>query len=291
MDLIAPDNLEDLPSGRRLAYDDRGDRSGTPLVLFHGTPDTRLARHPDDELLVDAGTRLIAADRPGLGSSEADPEATPESVADDHAALCDSLDLDRVHVLAWSAGSIFALAFTGTHPDRVAGVTLITPLVPADAYESPRVLEGAGDSRRMFAELAPTMDPDEAGRELAMWLVPPEIDDPTAREVLAESLAAVAHIEGAQTNLINALTESVAQGMVGLEREITAQATPLGPLLDAIDCPVTIHAAGNDTICPPAMAAWYADRLKAIRPSVVDHPDAGHAIGITAWPEILDNIT
>lgn len=285
--LPAPDHRLRLSDGRHLAYDDRGDPDNTVLLYMHGTPDTRVARHPDDGIVTAHGMRLVATDRPGLGGSDPDPAATPTSVADDHAELLDALGVERVHVVAWSAGSIFATAFAGAHPDRVVDVTLIAPLIPADAYATPGVTEGAGAGRSMFAEMALDMDPDEAGRELAPWLVPTEVTDDVARDHLAESLAVLSTVPGADRAMIDALAGSVVQGMVGMEREIAAQATPLGGLLDAVRGPVVVHAGDVDDVCPPAMARWYVDGLHSAQVTLVEHADRGHMLAITDWPMIV----
>lgn len=278
-----PDNAIELADSRRLSFDDRGAPEGDAVLFFHGTPDTRLARHPDDRIAADLGVRLLATDRPGLGGSDPDPEATPVSIADDHRHLLDHLGVERTHVVAWSAGSIHALAFAGAHADRVRSLTLVAPLIPADAYADPGVLDGAGPSRQMFAEHLGSMSPGELGAELAMWLVPPEIDDETARAILVESIARVDHVPGAADALVAALRGAVALGMTGLEREVAAQATPLGTVLDDIVAPVTIHSGRSDDQTPPAMSRWLADRLSG---SLREH-EAGHEIGITAWDEVL----
>lgn len=283
-DLPEPDSYVELPDGRQVAVDDRGDPGGVPVLYFHGTPDTRLARHPDDRIARDAGVRLIAADRPGLGSSDVDPDATPLSVADDHRAILDQLGIDSVAVFAWSAGAVPAVAFAGRYPERVRRLTLVAPLIPADAYETDGVLEGADDSRRMFADVVSTTPPDEAGRELAMWLVPPEIDERNARIMLAESIAALDHVDGAADALVAALRGSVAQGMTGIEREVTAQATPLGPLLDAVARVGAVHVGADDGVTPPAMSRWLADRLGL---ALTVHRGEGHLLAISRWRALL----
>lgn len=278
-----PDATLQLPDGRTIAFDDRGDRDGPTVLFFHGTPDSRLARHPDDSIAHDLGVRVVAADRPGLGASSPDPGANPTSVARDQVALLDALDIPAVTVVAWSAGATPALAFAGGHTARVERVVLLAPVVPADAYGDPHVLDGADDSRRLFADALTDSTPDEVGRELAMWLVPPELDEPTARAMLATSLDRLTHIAGAESALVSALLAAVSQGMLGLERELAAQATPLGPLLDAVRAPVEIHAGDEDRVAPVAMARWLADRLDA---QLRIH-GAGHEIGLTAWSEAI----
>lgn len=282
--LPPPDLFVPLPDGRRLGVDDRGDPSGRPVLFFHGTPDTRLARHPDDGIARDLGIRLVAVDRPGLGSSDRDPAATPATVADDHARVLDHLGIEEAGVLAWSAGTITALAFAGRHSSRTTRTILVAPLIPADAYRHDGVLDGADESRRLFADVLATTDPDEAGRELAMWLVPPEIDEETARQMLAESIAAVGDIDGAGDVLVAALVGSVRQGMAGLEREVTAQATPLGLLLDAVCPDGAIHVGALDAVTPPAMARWLGQRLGL---AVTVYADEGHLLAIARWADLL----
>lgn len=284
MHLPEPDLYVGVAGGRRLAVDDRGDHSGSPVFFVHGTPDSRLARHPDDGIAGELGIRLLALDRPGIGHSDPDPSATPTSVADDHVAVLDHLGIERAGVLAWSSGAVPALALAGGHPDRVDRLLLVAPLVPADAYGDPGVLDGSGDQRRLFADLLGTESPDEIGRELAMWLVPPELDEPTARAMLADSLAALHAVPGAGDALVSALLATVAQGMTGLEREVAAQATPLGPLLDAVRAPTAIHVGDDDVVTPPPMARWSAERLGA---DLHVHPGAGHTLAITAWSRLL----
>lgn len=287
-DLPRPDLRIELPDGRRMAVDDRGDPTGTPVLYVHGTPDSRLARHPDDALAAAAGVRVLAVDRPGIGHSDPDPGATPTSVADDLAAVLDALGIDEAGVLSWSAGSLFALAFAGAHPTRCRRLVLAAPLVPADAYDDPGVLEGADDGRRLFAEAHRGLSPDDVGAELAPWLVPPVIDDDTARAMMGASIAALGDIPGVDRQLSAAVRACVAGGTTGVEREIAAQATPLGPLLDRIDATARIHVGTTDTVTPPAMARWLGRRL-GVDP--VLHHDTGHELAIRRWSALLADAT
>ncbi|HSP05084.1 MAG TPA: alpha/beta hydrolase [Acidimicrobiales bacterium] len=279
-----PDRLVELPGGRRVALDDRGDDDGSPVLYCHGSPDSRFARHPDDSLAAIARVRLLAADRPGIGHSDVDPDATPTSVADDLAAVLDHLGIERVGVLSWSTGAIHALAFAGTHPDRCRRVVLAAPLVPADAYDDPTVLDGSDDARRLFADAHRGMDPGDVGAELAPWLVPPVIDDATAREMMAGSITALADIPGADDQLALAVRASVAAGMTGVERDIAAQATRLDALLDRITATASVHVGADDAVTPPAMARWIGRRLD-VRPQV--HDGIGHELAIRRWADLL----
>ena len=69
-------NTLKLPDGRQLAYELFGSAKGRPVVFHHGTGDSRLARHPDDRLITEAGVLLITVDRPGYGGSSPLPGRT-----------------------------------------------------------------------------------------------------------------------------------------------------------------------------------------------------------------------
>lgn len=78
------------PDGRTLAVEEWGVPDGTPVFYLHGTPMSRLARHPDDTLFTGLGIRLITFDRPGFGGSTARPGRRVVDGADDVAAVADA---------------------------------------------------------------------------------------------------------------------------------------------------------------------------------------------------------
>lgn len=70
--------------------------------------------------------RVLAVSRPGyLGTPLAAGE-TPEAQADLYAALLDRLGIGRALVVAVSAGGVSALRFALRHPDRCAGLVLVS---------------------------------------------------------------------------------------------------------------------------------------------------------------------
>lgn len=120
-----------LPSGRKLGYAECGSSTGKPLIYFHGGLSSRLDISFASELCRDHHVRLVAPDRPGIGTSE---QAHNRSLLDwpnDVVALADYLGLDRFPVLGWSLGGPYALACAYALPERVtlAGtVGCIAPL-------------------------------------------------------------------------------------------------------------------------------------------------------------------
>lgn len=117
--------------GRRLAWSAYGDPDGAPVVWHHGGLSCRLDAARAHEAALEAGVRLIAPDRPGIGWSDRDPGRTVASWGDDVAALVDQLGIDRFATVGWSAGGPHALgtaAALGARVSRVATCGGMAPL-------------------------------------------------------------------------------------------------------------------------------------------------------------------
>ena len=102
-----------LRDGRTLAYMDRGPRTGTPILYFHGFQGSRLERTPDlDAILTKLNIRLISPDRPGIGLSTPAHARTVIGWVGDVRQLTDQvLGPDRpFSILGFSAGATYALA-------------------------------------------------------------------------------------------------------------------------------------------------------------------------------------
>ncbi|MFH8897257.1 alpha/beta fold hydrolase [Streptomyces coeruleorubidus] len=117
------------PDGTTLAYHATGD--GPPLVCLPGGP------MQDSVYLGDLGgltahRTLIRLDLRGTGRS-AVPTDTASYRCDrqvaDVEALREELGLERLDLLAHSAGANLAALYTARHPDRVGRLALITPSV------------------------------------------------------------------------------------------------------------------------------------------------------------------
>src|SRR5215212_10651995 len=123
------------PDGRALAYVERGAEDGTPVIVSHGTPGSRLARHPDPEIYERHGVRAVAYDRPGYGRSDPQPGRSVADATADIAAIADELGFDRFAVVGGSGGAPHALACGALLGDRVVRVgALVTP-APSDAAD------------------------------------------------------------------------------------------------------------------------------------------------------------
>jgi pimeloyl-ACP methyl ester carboxylesterase len=128
-----------LEGGRRLGFAEYGSPTGRAVFWFHGTPGgsrqiAPSARRAAERLAI----RLIALERPGIGSSTPHAYATIGAWADDVGEVADRLGIERFACIGLSGGGPYVLACAARMPDRVvAGAILggVAPTVGADAID------------------------------------------------------------------------------------------------------------------------------------------------------------
>ena len=120
-------------NGIELAYERRG--KGVPLVLIHGYPlDHSIWNETISQLENDFD--LILPDVRGFGeSSTVDAPYILFDIANDLAALLDSLGVERTTLAGHSMGGYIALAFAKAFPERVTGLALVSSQTASDTPE------------------------------------------------------------------------------------------------------------------------------------------------------------
>jgi proline iminopeptidase len=113
--------------GTRLAYHEKG--SGAPLVCVPGGPG-RASAYLGDLGGLSAHRTLVLLDNRGTGDSAVpdDPKTYRcERLVEDVEALRAHLGLERVDLLAHSAGGNIAVLYAARHPERVERLVLVCP--------------------------------------------------------------------------------------------------------------------------------------------------------------------
>ena len=175
-----------LPDGRTLAYATAGDPHGTPVLVHHGTPGSRLFAALLAAAAEDIGVRLVVPDRPGYGRSSPPPTGWTWT---DWRADCETLlaaeSIDRAASLGFSGGGPFALATAAG--DRTTRVGLVSALVPP--------LEGdlATLARIPYAIRLLFRLTDVAARVIGPGVVLDQYTDRDVADVVAETVAADFH--------------------------------------------------------------------------------------------------
>jgi pimeloyl-ACP methyl ester carboxylesterase len=123
--------------------------TGKPMLMIHGNNGSiSTFKYNIPDFLDDY--KVIIADARGQGKSlDKKDSLTFEMMADDYAALLDSLDIDSADVVGWSDGGISGLLLAMRHPDKVkklavSGANLwadTTAIVVSDWDDDVRIYE------------------------------------------------------------------------------------------------------------------------------------------------------
>ncbi|MBR2961496.1 MAG: alpha/beta hydrolase [Alistipes sp.] len=132
------------------------------VVLLHGYLENMLVWEEFASLLYQK-VRVVTLDLPGHGISEVKGDVhTMDYLADTVVAMLDALNIERAVLVGHSMGGYVALAAAERHPERLAGLVLLSSTPNADSEEKREnrrreiaiVREGKKD---MLARMAPAM--------------------------------------------------------------------------------------------------------------------------------------
>src|SRR5215469_8284812 len=296
-----------LADGRMLGYAEYGPREGPPLLLFHGLPGSRLAvpemwpgrpgTVPELGRVREPGTvwepgrvRIIAPDRPGMGTSSFQPARRLTDWADDVRQLADSLEIERFLVAGFSGGGPHALAVAHGLPDRVIAVGSIAGAGPIGARDARKALKHANPTNRLIFALARKAPrllwPLMAHHASAMRRHPGKVIDSAARDrSLPEADRQVMTGPALRERMMAAASEAFRQGVRGTVHEAHICAKPWGFDPAAIKPAVHLWHGDQDTNVPVAMAQHLADQIPDS--SLTIYPGEGHLIVPKHWDDIL----
>ncbi len=133
-----------LKDGRRLGYAEYGDRQGTPLFYFNGTPGSRIEARTADGIAGRLGIRLIGTDRPGYGLSDFKEGRTFLDWPDDVLELAQALRIGRFGVLGFSGGGPHVAACALRIPERLTVAAIVSCSL---LHDSPEGVDGIRQRR------------------------------------------------------------------------------------------------------------------------------------------------
>lgn len=240
----------DIGTGR-ISYREKG--RGTPLVLVHGLGGRSAAWETQYETFSDR-CRVIGWDAPGYGRSTDFDMETP-AVADyveTLARFADALEIDRMHLVGHSVGTVFVTGFHKHFPERLLSLTL-AEAVTGSGMESAD--EQAGKIRAREEELD-RIGVEEFARARAPNSVSPSASDAVRQRAVENALQMqVPGYKRAHRALVGA--------------NIFDEITPL-------KVPAMIVTGADDRSAPPDMVQRIADAMAGIRHEII--PDIGHQI-------------
>jgi proline iminopeptidase len=258
--------------GPELAIEDGALYRRPTVVVLHGGPgfDQGYLRPGLRPLAEDA--QLVFVDLRGQGRSApaAIESCTLERMADDVAALCRQLGIERPTVFGHSAGGFVALQLALRQPDLPAGLILcdsaptLAPLPDDDP--PPSLAERAGPEAVTAAERLFAGDFSAATLQAFQRLVVPHYAAPAHTDVPAQLMS------------LSRLSAEIAGHFFS---ELAAR-YDLRERLSEIAMPTLVIVGRYDWVCPPAASRAMADAIPGAR--LLELPDAGH-FGFSETPE------
>lgn len=254
---IVPGRSLDLPDGRVVRTLEAGDLGGTPVLVFHPTPSSRLFVRQCADAALRTGTRLVGFSRPGSGGSTM---TTPglRVVAEDAVRVADAAGLDRFAVLGFSGGTPFAAATAALSPDRVTAVGLcaaVAPLPLDDAAELP------AEKRKAAQQLA--LDDDALVDALVAEAA--AVDAPYLDRLLAA---------GQALTMRDAFRDDGTLTFATLDFDYGAFVGPWDVDVSSLRAPTWVWQGTHDEITPLEHGKWYADHLASA--ALVRRSGLGH---------------
>jgi pimeloyl-ACP methyl ester carboxylesterase len=249
-----------LADGRELAFAEWGDPGGRPIFSLHGTPGSRLNRHPDHVKVAGIGARVITYDRPGYGASDRHRGRVVADCVGDVTAIADELGIGTFAVTGGSGGGPHCLAVAAALPDRVTRAACVVGLAPYDVLgesfldgmdpENVKEFGWALDGEaRLATELGKEAEEMLARADHDPATLLGDLDIPDAdREILGRPDMAVVIRE--------ALTAAVGDGVWGWVDDDLAFTRPWGFDPATITVPTSVWWGSHDVLVPPSHGEW-----------------------------------
>jgi pimeloyl-ACP methyl ester carboxylesterase len=255
---IVPGNHLELPDGRVVRTMESGDLGGTPVLVFHPTPSSRLFVRQHADVALRHGVRLIGFSRPGSGGSTM---TTPglRVVAEDAVRVADDAGVDAFAVLGFSGGTPFAAATAALFPARVRAAGLCAAVAPLPLDETDHL-------EAEKARCASLLDlDDEALVERFIGEASPA-DAPYLDRSLAASQAVA---------LRDAFEDADGEPTFAtLDFDYGSFAPPWEVDVATVTAPTWLWQGTLDDVTPMAHAQWYAERIPTAR--LVPRPGLDH---------------
>jgi pimeloyl-ACP methyl ester carboxylesterase len=271
-----------LPDGRVLGVRETGRSEkdgGWPLLLFPGTPGSRLSPLPDADASAThaAGARVVVVERPGFGVSTPQPRRRILDWPADVANVADALGFESFAIAGMSGAGPYLAACARALSGRVRAVGMLGVVCPLDA---PGVRAAMTPRRRLMYRALP----------LAPYAVPllRAVGASGVQRLMTSDVPPCdrAIIDRIATPYAAMKREAFRQGPGAFATDLALAAKPWGFRLEDIRTPVDLWHGEEDVSTPLAMGKHLASSIPACRATFV--PGEGHFVAYAKWREILD---
>jgi len=278
-----------LQDKRLLAYAEYGDPQGKPVMLFHGTPGSRLFRHPDESIALSVGARVIVPDRPGFGLSDFRARRCLLDWPDDVVQLADALGIDSFAVAGISGGGPYAIACALRIPHRLTRAALISSMAP---LSFPASTDGMMWRNRLLFRLSQN---SQMLTRLSWWIMSlayrqnPQSFFRFETGLSSQSERDVTNRPEVESILVRDYGEALRTGIDGVAWETIMLAQPWGFRLEDVAIETHLWHGEEDARTPVAMGRYLAANIPNCRAAFLS--SEGHEVFYNHWREILCILT
>jgi pimeloyl-ACP methyl ester carboxylesterase len=270
-----------LSDGRWLGYAQYGDASACPLLVFQGTPTSRLPHNPLD---ASVPVRLVVPERPGFGRSDFLPGRRLLDWPRDVRELVDHLGIERFSVVGISGGAPHALACGFALPQRIRRLGVVSGIGPLEAARATTGMAAQRKAGAWLARHAPFL------LRPLFWALrnparnPQRFVERFSEGFCAADLALLAD-PGIRSLRAHSYAEATRRGVRGFAHEVALLARPWGFSLSEVACDVLLWHGEDDASTPVAMARHVAASLPRCRARYL--AGEGHFVAARHWDEIV----
>lgn len=242
-----------------------GDLDGKAVFALHGTPGSRLNRHPNEELVRSTGAHVITYDRAGYGGSDRHRGRRVVDCVGDVASIADALGIDRFAVWGGSGGGPHALAVAAVLGDRVTRAMSVVGVAPYDAMGSdwPKGMDPENVKEFGWALEGEKRLSIELGQEFTNMVVRATANPADLLgdfEVSEADLAVLADEEHSKVRF-EAVKEAGRNGVWGWVDDDLAFTHPWGFDPAQIGVPLQIWYGTSDVLVPASHGEWLANHI------------------------------
>jgi pimeloyl-ACP methyl ester carboxylesterase len=253
--------------------------NGPPVLSIHGAGGGFDQALDMTGALAGRGYKIVAPSRFGYLGSDFPADATVAMQADAYVALLDRLGIDKIFVVAISAGAWSATQFAIRHPERCRALVL---LVPADFLPPGTKNFGGPLVRAIF------------GSDFVAWAAAkstPLMPGAMTRMMLGTDAAVVQTASPDEKARVQQVLDHllpVSARFKGMLFDIATAATPAPYAVDRIECPVLAISTEDDAFGTATRARFVAET--APNGKAVIFPTGGHAL-VGRYDEVLNEVT
>lgn len=284
--LMNEDGTITVADGRTVGYSSFGDVDGAPVILFHGTPGSRVIGRIWDGLANDIGCHLIATDRPGYGLSSFQEGRTLSDHTQDVVAICDELGIDRFAVAGVSGGTPYVFACASQLPERVTAGAVVSGFYgldgPVDSSELPELV------RTQFEQIREDPELSRANFDGATAMIGAADPQTIMLQITAESPEWVRSLVESDPLIgevyVEHHREAMRPGTDGGVHEMGLNTRPWGIDFSSVGQEIRLWHGGKDPV-----PRSHIDAVAAALPKskVSWHEDCGHVDCALLMPDIL----